>query len=82
MKEFAAAAGEFQRVLAHPGMVNRWVYGPLARLQLARAQRGIGDLATALSSYEAFLQLWRNADADIPLYRDAQAEYNALRNQR
>jgi hypothetical protein len=63
-------------------MVGRWVYGRLSRLQLARAQRGAGDFAAALASYEAFLHLWRNADADVPIYRDAQAEYNALRNRR
>ena len=56
MNEFAAAAAEFQRILTHPGLVGRWVFGPLARLHLARTQRAMGDDAAALSSYEAFLE--------------------------
>ena len=79
MNELAAAAAEFQRILTHPGLAGRWVFGTLARLHLARAQRAMGDDTAALSSYEAFLELWQGADADIPLYQDAKAEYNALR---
>jgi eukaryotic-like serine/threonine-protein kinase len=56
------------------------VIGPLARLQLARAQSAMGDLSAAIDSYEAFLDLWRDADADIPVYVAAQAEYEKLRN--
>jgi hypothetical protein len=75
----AAAAAEFQKILAHPGLVGRLVIGALARLQLARAQRAMGQGPAARESYEAFLALWRNADNDVPLYREAKAEYNALR---
>jgi serine/threonine protein kinase/tetratricopeptide (TPR) repeat protein len=75
----APAAAEFQKILYHPGMVGRSVMLPLATLQLARAQRAIGTDA-ALGSYEAFLALWQDADADIPLYRDAKAEDRDLRD--
>jgi serine/threonine protein kinase/tetratricopeptide (TPR) repeat protein len=75
----AAAATEFQKILAHPGRVAREVIGALARLQLARAQRAMGQDSAARDSYEAFLALWQNADNDVPLYRAAKAEYNALR---
>ena len=75
----AAAATEFQKILAHPGLVGRSVIGPLASLQLARAHRAMGQDSAARDSYEAFLALWQNADSDVPLYREAKAEYNALR---
>jgi eukaryotic-like serine/threonine-protein kinase len=82
LNKFDAAIAEFQRVLTHPGLTSRWVFGPLARLQTARAQRAKGDDTAARSSYEAFLALWKDADADIPVYREAKAEYSALRDGR
>ena len=75
----AAAATEFQKILAHPGLVGRQVIGVLAKLELARAQRAMGEGSAARDSYEAFLALWQDADNDIPLYREAKAEYSALR---
>jgi eukaryotic-like serine/threonine-protein kinase len=74
-----AAATEFQKIIAHPGLVGRLVIGALARLQLARAQHAMGQDPAARDSYETFLALWQNADDNVPLYRDAKAEYNALR---
>ena len=76
----APAAAEFQKILDHPGLIGRSVLMPLATLQTARAQRAMGADAAALESYEAFLELWRDADADIPLYRDAKAEHRELRS--
>ena len=78
--EPGAAAAEFQKVLLRRGLVGRGVIGPLARLQLARAQSAMGDTAAAIASYEAFLDLWRDADADVPVYVAAKAEYEKLRN--
>jgi eukaryotic-like serine/threonine-protein kinase len=74
------AAAEFQKLLLRRGLVGRGVIGPLARLQLARAQRALGDRTAALGSYEAFLDLWRDADPNIPVYVAARAEYNTLRS--
>ena len=75
-----ASAKEFQKLLTHPGFVEPSLIGSLARLQYARAQHGMGQNTAALASYQAFLDLWQDADTDIPLYRDARAEYETLRN--
>ena len=79
MGEGSLAAGDFQKLLDHPGIVGRDVIGALARLQLARAQKMMGDQALARKSYEDFLTLWKDADSDIPIYRQAKAEYAKLR---
>jgi eukaryotic-like serine/threonine-protein kinase len=73
------AAVEFQKLLDHPGRVGREVIGALAHLQLARAQKLMGDQAAARKSYEDFLTLWKDADSDIPIYQQAKAEYAKLR---
>ena len=82
MRDGQAAAAEFQKLLAHPGLVGRWAIGAMARLQLARAQQLSGNDAAALSSYEEFLSLWKDADDDLPLYREARAELRSLRSGR
>jgi serine/threonine protein kinase len=73
------AAVEFQKMLDHPGIVGNFVIGALARLQLGRAQAMMGDKATARKSYQDFLTLWKDADPDIPIYKQAKAEYAKLR---
>jgi serine/threonine protein kinase len=69
---------EFQKLLDHPGLVEGNVIGALSHLQLARALRLSGDTAAARKAYEEFLTLWKTADADIPIYRQAKAEYARL----
>ncbi|HET6981022.1 MAG TPA: hypothetical protein VFI53_02720, partial [Myxococcaceae bacterium] len=76
-----AASAEFNKILAHPGLVGRWAIGAMTRLQLARAQHLSGNDAAALSSYEEFLSLWKDADEDLPLYSEAKREYRRLRSQ-
>jgi eukaryotic-like serine/threonine-protein kinase len=78
MGEGALAAAEFQKLLDHPGAVGTSVTGALSRLQLARSRRLSGDRASARKLYEDFLDLWKDADPDIPAYREAKAEYAAL----
>jgi serine/threonine protein kinase/tetratricopeptide (TPR) repeat protein len=73
-----AASVEFQKLLDHPAVVGRDVLGPLAYLQLGRAQAMMGDKAVARKSYRDFLTLWKDADPDIPIYKQAKAEYAAL----
>jgi hypothetical protein len=51
----------------------------LAWLQLGRAQKMMGDEAATRKSYETFLDLWKNADPDVPIYQQAKAEYAKLR---
>jgi outer membrane protein assembly factor BamD (BamD/ComL family) len=72
------AATEFQKVLDHPGIVAGFITGALARLQIARAQAMEGDTSLARKSYESFLSLWKDADPDIPIYKQAKAEYAQL----
>jgi eukaryotic-like serine/threonine-protein kinase len=77
-----SAAAQFQKLIDNPGFSVRHVIGPLARLQLGRAQKMMGDNPSARISYEQFLSIWKDADADLPVYRQAKAEYAQLQNQR
>jgi hypothetical protein len=79
MGEGRLASVEFQKLLDHPGRVGREITGALSHLQLARAQKMLGDQAAARKSYEDFLTLWKDADSDIPIYQQAEAEYAKLR---
>lgn len=83
-----AAAAEFQKILDHSGMVwNCWT-GALAHLGVARANAlqaknstgADGDAARvrALVAYRDFLTLWKGADLDIPILKQAKAEYAKL----
>jgi hypothetical protein len=83
-----AAAAEFQKILDHSGIVwNCWT-GALAHLGVARAnalqaktsQGADADLARvrALAAYKDFLTLWKDADPDIPILKQAKAEYTKL----
>jgi len=79
LRDGLAAAAQFQKLIDNPGFTVRHVTGPLAWLQLGRAQKMMGDEAAAQKSYETFLDLWKNADPDIPIYQQAKAEYAGLR---
>ncbi len=72
------AAAEFQKILDHPGIVLSDPIGALAHLGLARAYDLQGDTATANAAYQDFLTLWKDADPDIPIYKQAKAEYAKL----
>jgi tetratricopeptide (TPR) repeat protein len=74
MNDGRRAAIEFQKLLDHPGIVGRDVNGALVLLQMARAQKISGDGVAAREYYERFLSLWKDADPDIPIYRQAKAE--------
>ena len=84
----SAAAAEFQKILDHSGIVwNCWT-GALAHLGVARAnalqaktsQGADADAARvrALAAYKDFLTLWKDADPDIPILKEAKAEYAKL----
>jgi hypothetical protein len=73
-----AAAGEFQRILDHRGIVLADPMDALARLQLARALALSGDTVKAKSAYSDLFTLWKNADPDIPVLKEARAEYARL----
>jgi tetratricopeptide (TPR) repeat protein len=70
------AVAEFQKILDHRTIVASDPIGALARLQLGRADALSGDTAKAKAAYEDFLALWKNADADIPVLKEANAEYD------
>jgi tetratricopeptide (TPR) repeat protein len=72
------AKAEFQKVLDHSGIVLVDPIGALARLQIGRAYALSGDKASARASYEDFLTLWKDADPDLPLLKQAKAEYSKL----
>jgi tetratricopeptide (TPR) repeat protein len=73
-----AAAAQFQRILDHPGIVINFPLGALARLGLGRSYVLAGDKEKARSAYQQFLTLWKDADPDIPILKEAKAEYAKL----
>ena len=74
----ADAAAEFQRILDHRSIVLVDPMDAMARLQLARALALSGDIVKAKSAYNDLLSLWKNADPDILILKDARAEYARL----
>ncbi|MFZ0138317.1 MAG: protein kinase [Candidatus Sulfotelmatobacter sp.] len=77
-KNGPAAAAEFQKFLDHPGVIQNFLLGSLARLQLGRAYVISGNPAKAKAAYQDFLTLWKNADPGIPILTEAKAEYAKL----
>src|SRR5271165_1024482 len=72
------AAAEFQKFADHRGAVMNFPWGALARLGLARAYPMQGNPAKARAAYLDFLILWKDADPDLPILKQAQAEYAKL----
>jgi hypothetical protein len=73
-----AAAREFQKILDHRVIVLNFPLYALAHLQLARARVMLGDLPGARQAYQDFFTLWKDADSDIPILKNAKAEYARL----
>jgi tetratricopeptide (TPR) repeat protein len=74
----AEAASEFQRVLDNRGFGPADFLYPLAYLGLARSAAAAGDKARARSVYQDLLTLWKDADPDLPVFKEAQEEYRKL----
>jgi len=74
----AEAAAEFQKILDHRGLVFADPIGALARLQLGRAWALSGDRNKAKAAYRDFLTLWKDADPEIPIFKQAKVEYARL----
>ena len=70
-----AASAEFQKFIDHRGLVVNFPWGALARLGLARACVVQGNTVKARAAYQDFLTLWKDADPDVPLFRQAKADY-------
>jgi tetratricopeptide (TPR) repeat protein len=79
MSRHREAAAEFQKIRDRPGLVLNDPVGPMARLQLARALSASGDRAQSAAAYEDLLGLWKDAELDLPILRQAKAEYARLR---
>ena len=74
----AEAAAEFRTILDHPGLVLSDPVAAVSRLQLGRALVMAGDQTSAKRAYQDFLTFWKDADPDIPILRQAKAEYASL----
>jgi serine/threonine protein kinase/lipopolysaccharide biosynthesis regulator YciM len=72
------AAAEFQKIIDHPGLVRTEPIGALAHLGLGRTYAMSGDTAKAKAAYQDFLALWKDADPDVPILKQAKAEYARL----
>jgi hypothetical protein len=77
-KNGVAAATEFQKLIDHSGVVQNFLLGSLARLQLARAYAISGEKVKAKAAYQNFLALWKDADPDVLVLKQAKAEYARL----
>ncbi len=72
------AETEFQKILHHPGIVALDPVGAMARLELARALALEKDTAKAKAAYQDFFTLWKNAEPDDPVLKQAHAEFDKL----
>jgi tetratricopeptide (TPR) repeat protein len=77
-RQGAEAAREFQKILDHPGITVGDPIGVLSRLQLGRACAMRGDASKAKAAYQDFLTLWKDADPDIPILKEAKTEFAKL----
>jgi Flp pilus assembly protein TadD len=73
------AAAEYQKLLDHPGIVLNSATAALAHLGLGRAYALQGDTAKAHAAYQDFFALWKDADTDIPIFKQARSEYAKLK---
>jgi serine/threonine protein kinase/tetratricopeptide (TPR) repeat protein len=77
-KRGAEAAAEFQKIIDHRGIDPPTPEHSLAKLGLGRAYVIAGDTAKARAAYQDFFALWKDADPDVPLLKEAKAEYEHL----
>jgi predicted Zn-dependent protease len=77
-KQGTAAAGEFQKILDHSGVVRSEPIGAIAHWKLGKAYALSGETSKAKIAYQDFLALWKDADPDTPILKQAKAEYVTL----
>jgi hypothetical protein len=78
LKKGPEAAAEYQKIADNRGAVINGTIGVLGRLGMAQAAALSGDSAKAKIAYQDFLAQWKDADADIPVLKQAKSEYAAL----
>jgi eukaryotic-like serine/threonine-protein kinase len=76
--ESRKAAVEFEKIIGYRGWDEWEIFAPLAQLGLARAYAAQGDREKSRKAYDDFFTTWKNADPDIPILRQAKAEYKKL----
>jgi DNA-binding winged helix-turn-helix (wHTH) protein/Tfp pilus assembly protein PilF len=76
--EHEKAAGEFEKILDHRGWPEWEIFAPLAQLGLARSYAMQGERGESRKAYDEFFKTWKDADADIPILREAKMEYRKL----
>jgi DNA-binding winged helix-turn-helix (wHTH) protein/tetratricopeptide (TPR) repeat protein len=74
----AKAVADFQTLIDHPGWTDWGVFEPLSQLGLAQAYAIQGDREKSRKAYDDFFVTWKDADPDIPILRQAKAEYAKL----
>jgi DNA-binding winged helix-turn-helix (wHTH) protein/tetratricopeptide (TPR) repeat protein len=72
------AAAELEKLLSHRGWLNRGMFAPLAELDLARAYAMQGNRENSRKAYDDFFATWKDADPNIPILKQAKAEYAKL----
>lgn len=72
------ALTEFRKIQSYPGITGSCWSGPLSRIGVARAATQAGSTSEAKTNYQKFLDLWKDADPTIPLFKDAKAEFAKL----
>jgi tetratricopeptide (TPR) repeat protein len=72
------AVQEFQRILSLANSQPTDLYVSLSRLGLARAYAAQDDKTKSRAAYQDFLGTWKNADSDLPLLKQVQAEYGRI----
>jgi tetratricopeptide (TPR) repeat protein len=77
-KNGPAASAEFQKFIDHAKIVQNFPVAAIAHLQVARAYAMSGNTAKAKAAYQDFLTLWKGADPDIPILKEAKAEFAKL----
>ena len=76
--EYDKAAAEFEKVISHRGWPEWELFCPLAQLGLARTYAMQGNREDSRKAYDDFFATWKDADPDIPVLRQAKAEYKKL----
>jgi serine/threonine protein kinase/Flp pilus assembly protein TadD len=74
----ALAAAEFQKIIDHPGVIVNFPFIALSHLGVGRGRALSRDTAGARTAYQDFFALWKDADTDIPILKQAKAEYATL----
>jgi len=75
----AQAVAEFEKIIDHCGVVQYEPIGALAHLGLGRSYAMTGEKSKAQTAYQDFLALWKDADVDTPILKQAKSEYAKLR---